>query len=165
MSTTATYPAGTSITNCFVVNSIADPTQFSYLRILHREPITASDGSVSYVLVDRTVLTGTYAPSFSTRTICAQTTSLSPFVFARVLDGTPPVISSASLSSNPVPLSTATTLSVGASDAQSGGSAISKVEYSLDNGSTWTLIPGSYYRTPSVAVSTGLTLPVGVYGV
>jgi hypothetical protein len=69
VSTTATV--ATPITVCFATPTIADAATFSTLRILHNEGGT---------LVDRTILApDAPAPNFSSRTICARVTSLSPF--------------------------------------------------------------------------------------
>jgi len=161
VSTTASYPAGSTITNCFVLTSITDPATFANIRILHREAIANPDGSTSYVLIDRTVLSGPYAPNFSTQTVCAQTYSLSPFVVAKTTDKTPPSVT-AKFSADPVQQGTQVTLSATATDTQSD---IARIEYSLDNGATWKLIPAAYYAATSLPVSTVLTLPAGAYGV
>jgi hypothetical protein len=50
-------------------------------------------------VVDQTILSGPNAPNFATKTISAQVPSFSPFVIAKVLDHTPPVISN--VSANP----------------------------------------------------------------
>ena len=57
----------------FGVAEVNDPDLFSRLRIFHREGTTQ---------VDRTVLTGEFAPNFDGRTIYARVSSLSPFVLA-----------------------------------------------------------------------------------
>ncbi len=81
VSTTAVVTA--PITVCFTVPQGTDRATFDTLRVLHRE-----DG----VLVDRTVVApASPAPDFATRTLCARTTSLSPFVVA-VRDVTPPAV-------------------------------------------------------------------------
>lgn len=65
-----------AVTTCFSVSTINDFVEFSNLRVLHRElNITTNQ----YELVDRTT-----SSDFSTRTICATTTSFSPFYIARV---------------------------------------------------------------------------------
>ena len=94
ITTTAIY-SGT-ITVCIVDSSVNDPTTFASLRILHGEGGT---------LVDRTILSpDAPAPNFSTRTLCARVTSLSPFVIAKLVygvqvlfDQTKPVKSGATL--------------------------------------------------------------------
>lgn len=94
ITTTAIYSG--SITVCLVDASVNDPTTFASLRILHGEGGT---------LVDRTILSpDTPAPNFSTRTLCARVTSLSPFVVAKLtygvqvlFDQTKPVKSGATL--------------------------------------------------------------------
>jgi hypothetical protein len=64
---------------CFTLPTITDPTTFSNLRVLHNEGGT---------LVDETILSGPNAPNFATRTICAQTYSLSPFAIAQLAAST-----------------------------------------------------------------------------
>jgi Tol biopolymer transport system component len=77
ITTTAIYSG--SITVCIVESSVNDQTTFDSLRILHGEGGT---------LVDRTILPpDAPAPNFSTRTICARVTSLSPFVVAKLAYG------------------------------------------------------------------------------
>jgi hypothetical protein len=51
-----------------------------------------------------------------------------------------------------------------ASDADTGNSNIASVEYSLNSGTTWHTLAGTY-GSPVVIVSTNLTLATGVYGV
>lgn len=81
IATTAAVTA--PITTCFTVGNQVDPDTFAALRILHGE---------GGLLVDRTVLAPhANAPDYETRRICAETTSLSPFV-AAVLDTTAPVL-------------------------------------------------------------------------
>jgi hypothetical protein len=71
ISTTATYNASPSqtITLCFQVLTVNDPTTFNNLRVMHVE---------NGVPVDVTS-----SRDFSTRTICANVTSLSPFVVVK----------------------------------------------------------------------------------
>jgi hypothetical protein len=77
--TTATVSG--PITICFYVPSVNDPGEFSSLRVLHNEGGT---------LVDRTILPpDSPAPDFTSRTICARVTSLSPFVIARLVSSPP----------------------------------------------------------------------------
>ena len=163
ITTTASYSG--AITSCFALPSITDQNQFNTLRILHREAVIAADGSTTYQLVDRTILSGPNAPNFNTKTICASTASLSPFVLAKVVDLTPPVVSSVSVVPNPAALGTSVVLSASVSDRDTGNSNIARIEYSLDNAATWTAVPGSYYSNPVQSASVTLTLPVGVYGV
>jgi DNA-binding beta-propeller fold protein YncE len=59
-----------AVTTCFQVRDINDPADFTNLRVLHEE---------YGVLIDRTSL-----QNFSTRTLCAITSSFSPFYVARV---------------------------------------------------------------------------------
>ena len=74
VATTATVSG--PITVCFTVPAAIDETQFSHLRVLHGE---------NGVLVDRTVLApDPQAPHFATKTLCARTSSLSPFVIAEI---------------------------------------------------------------------------------
>jgi photosystem II stability/assembly factor-like uncharacterized protein len=72
ISTTASVTG--PIVSCFVVNSVNDAATFASLRVLHSELVGST-----YQLVDRTIL----PPNFDTRTVCAQTTSLSPFYIMR----------------------------------------------------------------------------------
>ena len=71
--TTAVYTG--PVTTCFSVPSINDPTVFASLVVLHFENGT---------LVDRTS-----SRDFVSRTVCATTTSLSPFTVALKESGTP----------------------------------------------------------------------------
>jgi hypothetical protein len=75
ITTTATYTG--NITVCLTVSpAVGDRAIFNSLRVLHGEGSPAS-------LVDRTVLPpDAPAPDFSTQTICARVTSLSPFALA-----------------------------------------------------------------------------------
>jgi hypothetical protein len=71
------------IVECFAVPESVDVVTFDTLRVLHGE---------NGVLVDRTILApDPLAPNFATRTICARTDSLSPFVIA-ARDVTPPTL-------------------------------------------------------------------------
>ena len=49
------------------------------------------------VVKDQTIMSGTYAPNFTTKTICAQVLSFSPFIIASVDDATPPTIANVSV--------------------------------------------------------------------
>lgn len=69
ISTTASF-AG-NVTTCFPVTTEINESDFNNLRILHRE---LDPGTNQYALVDRTS-----SHDFTTRTICATTTSFSPF--------------------------------------------------------------------------------------
>lgn len=72
IATTATFTP--PVTTCFSVSSVTDPGQFALVRILHSE---------AGQLVDRTILPpDSPAPDFASRRVCAQTSSLSPFVAA-----------------------------------------------------------------------------------
>src|SRR5262249_45568078 len=62
--TTATYVG--PVTTCFVIAAVNDATSFKELQVLHSE---------NNSLVDRTV-----SRNFQSRSICAKTDSLSPFV-------------------------------------------------------------------------------------
>ncbi len=64
------------MTTCFYVPSINDQTEFANLRVLHRELNPTTN---QYELVDRTS-----SSDFNTRTICATTSSFSPFYFERL---------------------------------------------------------------------------------
>lgn len=78
ISTTANYTA--PIVVCIQVPSVSDPMVFAALRIMHFEGGT---------LVDRTILPpDSPAPDFTTRTICARVSSLSPFAVAEDLSPT-----------------------------------------------------------------------------
>jgi len=63
------------VTTCFNMPAVNDETEFNSLAVLHRE-LNQSTGQ--YELFDRTS-----SRTFSTRTICATTTSFSPFYLAR----------------------------------------------------------------------------------
>ena len=80
LSTTAMHSG--AITSCFWVPTITNLVAFGNVRILHNENGT---------LVDRTIDSGPLAPNFSTKTVCASTTSLSPFAVA-VFHKKPPKI-------------------------------------------------------------------------
>jgi len=67
------------ITTCIAVPTVDDQAVFNNLRLLHLE---------NDVLVDRTILPA----DFATRTICASTTSLSPFVIVQQVDANRPAI-------------------------------------------------------------------------
>jgi len=67
ISTTVTFTGG--ITTCFNLQAVTDSNLFNQLRILHLEGNT---------LVDRTS-----SHSFSTRQLCANTTTISPFVISQ----------------------------------------------------------------------------------
>jgi hypothetical protein len=80
LATTATVTP--PITVCVTVPSVNDPALFATLRILHNEGGT---------LIDRTILApDTPAPDFSSKTLCANVPSLSPFVVTQ-LSNQPPV--------------------------------------------------------------------------
>jgi hypothetical protein len=64
-----------AVTTCFKVPSINDETEFASLRVLHRELDATTN---QYELIDRTS-----SNDFSTRSVCATTTSFSPFYIAR----------------------------------------------------------------------------------
>jgi hypothetical protein len=63
------------VTICFSVPTVNDAGTFATLRVLHRE-LNASTGQ--YELVDRTT-----SSDFATHSVCATTTSFSPFYIAR----------------------------------------------------------------------------------
>lgn len=63
------------VTTCFSVPSVNDETEFNSLAVLHRE---LNQATGEYELFDRTS-----SRNFSTRSICATTTSFSPFYLAR----------------------------------------------------------------------------------
>lgn len=63
------------VTTCFSVPTVTAAATFATLRVLHRE-LNVSTGQ--YELVDRTT-----SSDFSTHTICATTSSFSPFYIAR----------------------------------------------------------------------------------
>ena len=72
------------ITLCLWAPAITDPVAFANLRVLHNE-----DG----VLVDRTITApDALAPNFATRTLCARTTSLSPFALAVFHETAPTIV-------------------------------------------------------------------------
>lgn len=156
ITTTAAY-SGTILT-CFTATPVTDPAVFSELRILHSELV-----SESYQLIDRTVLAGANQPDFPTRRICAETSSLSPFVFARVLDKLPPSLADLVTSSTTVAIGTAFTLTLSANDATTGASKISLLEYSSDGGTTWQKASANYYSSQSIQVTVPQNLPVGVW--
>jgi hypothetical protein len=52
------------------------------------------NGDVS--VIDQTILSGPNAPNFTTKTICAQVLSFSPFIIASTFDSTPPTIANVS---------------------------------------------------------------------
>jgi hypothetical protein len=79
ITTTASFTA--PVTTCITMPASTSFATFSRLRILHGEP----------GLVNRTI-----SSSFSTKTICARTTTVSPFVVA--LDGNAPTAAPASIS-------------------------------------------------------------------
>ena len=62
------------ITLCFYASAAADPAAFAALRVLHGE---------NAALVDRTT-----SHDFTTRTVCATVSSLSPFLIARSTEPT-----------------------------------------------------------------------------
>jgi uncharacterized repeat protein (TIGR01451 family) len=156
LTTTASYSG--EITTCFALDSITDRAQFRHphpLRIMHRELINGS-----YMLVDRTILTGSNSPNPDTKTICAETSSLNQFVLAKVVDFTPPKTSDLALSQNPAAVGT--TVILGARSSAGTGSNIALMENSVDGGDTWRII-GSNYTSPVVTVSVPLHLQTGVY--
>ncbi len=160
LTTTASYSG--EITTCFMLSSIADLSQFQSpypLRIMHRELINGA-----YMLVDRTILTGANAPHSNTRTICAETPSVSPFVFAKAVDFMPPKISDLTLSQNPARVGTTVVLKATSTDVNTGNSNIASMEYSIDGGETWRII-GQNYGLPAVTASVPLDLQTGVYSV
>lgn len=161
ISTTATYSG--SIVNCFVVTSIATQAEFDLLRILHREQI--SNNPVTFGLVDRTILKGGNKPDFPSRTICAKTSSLSPFYFATVVDQTAPSVTELNLSVNPLPVGSSTVLSAKITDLGSSPNPIALAEYSLDGGTTWHPITANYFTATSLAVNVSLSPQTGVYSV
>lgn len=67
-----------SVTTCFNTPAVNDQTEFNSLAVLHRE---LNQATGQYELFDRTS-----SRTFSTRTICATTTSFSPFYLARKSD-------------------------------------------------------------------------------
>jgi len=69
ISTTATFTG--TIDVCLNLPGTINATDFATLRLYH--------GEIG-VLVDRTIMTGAKAPDFATRRLCAQVSSLSPFV-------------------------------------------------------------------------------------
>ena len=69
------------VTVCFTLPTVTDQTVFQTLRVLHFPP--------SAGWTDETILTGTNAPNFAAKQICAQSTSLSPF--AVVIPGNIPI--------------------------------------------------------------------------
>ncbi len=72
ITTTASYTPPVVV--CLIVSSVNDQATFDRVRVLHGE---------SGVLVDRTILSpDTPAPNFATRTVCARSNTLSPFVAA-----------------------------------------------------------------------------------
>ncbi len=81
VSTTAGYNG--AVTVCFTVpDSLLGTVKFGNLRILHLE---------NGVWVDRTILPpNTPAPNLATRTLCARTTTLSPFVLAWLVESPGP---------------------------------------------------------------------------
>jgi hypothetical protein len=68
------------VTTCFTVPSVTDAALFATLVVLH------SEGAPVPTLVDRTI-----SRDFATKTICARTDSLSPFVVALKRPATPQV--------------------------------------------------------------------------
>src|SRR5207244_2247090 len=74
ITTTAGYSA--PITVCFAMNGVSDPAAFNSLRVLHY---------TSGAWIDETILDGVNAPNFAAKSVCAQSTSLSPFVVAKAL--------------------------------------------------------------------------------
>lgn len=155
VTTTASYSG--NIVTCFVIPSVTTQAEFDTLRILHREFVNGV-----YQLLDVTITKGVNKPNFPARTLCAKTSSLSPFYLATVVDLTPPAVTDLALSLNPAPAGSATTLSAKVSDAVT---KIASAEYSLDGGVNWQPIPASYYSSTTLNVSVQLTPPVGVYGV
>src|SRR6185295_20349108 len=79
ITTTATFTA--PVTTCITMPASTDFNTFTRLRILHGEP----------GLVNRTI-----SSNFATKTICARTSSVSPFVVAR--DTLAPTATPASIS-------------------------------------------------------------------
>lgn len=161
ISTTATFQG--AIVNCFHVPAISSEAEFNNLRVLHREVI--KNNPVTYGLVDVTILSGQYRPNYATRTICARTTSLSPFYLVTVVDRTPPTVADVALSQNPLPAGTPVTLTASITDAGAPASNLSLAEYSLDGGANWTAIAADYHASTSMNVSVQFTPPVGVYAV
>jgi hypothetical protein len=95
ISTTAQFSS--PVTTCIATPSISDQSVFSSLRILHLE---------NGALVDRTILSPAQpAPNFSTRQICASTTTLGAFVVAQLANQTLPSIAGLVTDSNDNPLS------------------------------------------------------------
>jgi alpha-tubulin suppressor-like RCC1 family protein len=135
INTTATFSG--PITICFQLTSVNDATVFSTLRVLH---------NVNGTLIDQTILSGPNAPNFATRTICAITSSLSPFVIATATDFDPPKVTLA-IASNPLPVDTTTTLISTVEDTATGNSGIALAEYSLNGGGEWTPFSGAYGST------------------
>lgn len=161
ISTTATTHG--VIVNCFNVPAVSSESEFNDLRVLHREVIKINP--LTYGLVDVTILNGQYAPSYLTHTICARTTSLSPFYLVKVVDRTPPAVTDVALSSNPAPVGTPVTLTARIIDSGDPASKISLAEYSLDGGANWTPVAADYHASTSMDVSVQLTPPAGVHSV
>jgi len=137
--TTAVYTG--PITIGFNVPGVNNPGTFSTLRVLHGEPPPVPN------FVDRTVLApDTPAPDFSTRTIYARVTSLSPFLITERKDTIPPV-TTAALSQQPNVAGwhkANVTVTLTATDNQNG-SGVQSVIYSASGAqaTTQTTVNGS----------------------
>jgi hypothetical protein len=118
--TTATYAP--PVTVCLQVPAITSPASFNTLRLFH------SEGGI---LIDRTI-----SRHFPSRRICAQTTSLSPFVVAAQL------------------APTAANVSVGGRVSDANGAGISKVQVLLTDqhgvGRSAMTNPFGYFRFDDV---------------
>jgi Calx-beta domain/Carboxypeptidase regulatory-like domain len=136
IATSASYTAPVNV--CISLPAITDPDVFARLRILHGEP----DAGNQIVLVDRTS-----GQQFSSRTVCAQVSSLSPFVIARTQTPTaaPATIRGRITSNDGAPVAGAT---MRLSGGQSGITVTdNQGRYTFANLATGTL----YSVTPSLA--------------
>jgi probable HAF family extracellular repeat protein len=132
ISTTATITG--PITIGFQVPSVTDQAVFDSLRVLHNE-----NGE----LIDRTVLPpDSPAPDFASRTIYARVDSLSPFVIARLANGSP-TVNAINGPVDPVQVNEAISFSAGFTD-----SGTSDTHTALWN---W----GDGYTSPGIVTETG----------
>lgn len=87
----------------------------------------------------RGVFFGDYPFNGSIDEIYVYNRALSGAELAGLIDISPPNVSDVTVSPNPAPINEPVTLTTTIDDSTTGGSVISKAEYSLDGGATWPL--------------------------
>ncbi len=145
ITTTATYTG--PITIGFQVPGINNPVTFSTLRVLHGEPPPVPN------FIDRTILApDSPTHTFSTRTIYARVTSLSPFVIVERASDTTPPSTTATLSAQPNAAGwhkANVNVTLTATD-NGGGSGVQSITYSASGAQTiaQTTVNGSTATIP-----------------